>query len=939
MSGHTEWQLKFSNPQMWTHGFVVRTARMAESFEGEDISNSAIQTGDPSNTTAQYAFDDYNSTTWNGFENYDIAYATLRCVWSLDKDINHIVVSFGLGYPVVQIDLQYWEDAWITKKTWTLYDVLNGSYYALSATEAIFDLVMPYSIMHTVECDLEMKYRFDPVVSDLVMPYSIMHKAECDLEMPSDIDSFVAGGTYRYWRLYITKTTSGSSMLVSPYEMEMRATVDGSDQCNGGTASASHADADAYKLFDNNLSNYWNNGSPGGSNTWIKYDFGTEISVGEIAILPRYQSQMPEDFTIQASNDALSWIDVQEWSGVTDWQGGIWKNFTVATPIITAISDLEMPWSIMTYPQFDLVMPYTIGEFVNADLVMPYTIWHGAVVDLEMPYSNGLVYADLSMSYGIDIGMSLSFTQHYTAARSLVMPYGFMITTSTSLVMPYGRSSGSCASLVMPYCILTHNNACASLVMPYRIIESDAPLIITPIDPHILHGGERIDVVSVEIGLAEGDYSWGGTANLADQAGFRSLRVDDPVTLVIGDTAFSVVVDSRSISNGAMSISMVSSTATLATPRASPVDLVISGTITASEAAKQAVGGAIEWNLVDWPIPSGRIGFHDTTPLEIARSIADAAGGVVESMPDGSLRARHRFPVRVPDWNVADPDHVWTEDVILSIHESYRHLTRIDRVVVRDWQPTSSGRLSIEPDTRQRGLNHGAPSYRPGSHVHLLVHASPDVRDITLRASAGELWPGNPQTWLETFDLVFSDSSGVALPKQVYSLEAWVWLGTDLGSLVLSSDGSMVTADLSGLSVARVVVVMRAQSWKLIVPDTLSGEAKFPVALIATAVDGDAVSAGEITAIRGDGLHQGADILEPLASHVDARRERGRAEIDSGEPLQNVVLTGILDVSILPGDLLEVREETTWRGKVKSVRHTIGDTAITTIDMVRYVSY
>lgn len=942
MSGYAEWRLKFSNPQIWTHGFVVRSVQMSETFDGADVSNTAIQTGDPSNQTAQNAFDGNNTTTWNGYLNEDIPYATLNCIWSSGKDINYIVVSFGIDYPVIQIDLQYWDDAWITKKSWTLHDASDGSYYSLSVTEAASAFVLPYAVMHTVQCDLFMPYRFDPAIADLVMPYSVMHTAQIDLEMPSAIQSFV-GGAYRYWRLYITKTTSGSSLLVSPYELEMRAAVGGADQCHGGSASASHATGDAHKLFDNNTSNYWNNGSPGGSSTWVQYDFGTAVSVGEIALLARYSSQMPENFAIQASNDTASWADVAEWSGVTDWQGGIWKNFLVGTPIITAICDLEMPWLILAYPQTDVSMPYSIGEFVQSDLAMWYTIWQGAIIDLVMPYSNGLVNADLSMPYGVDVGISLSFTEFYTADRFVVLPYAFMVTTSSSLVMPYGWSVDTSESLVMPYRVLSCNEASGSLVMPYRFIGTTSP-IVTMIDPHILHEGRRIDVITAEIGLSEGDRFWSGSVTLAALADFQSLTLDDAVTLMLGNTGFSVMVDSRTVTKGAesssLSITLVSTTAALSAPRATPVSMIADEIMTAHEAATAAVGW-MAWELVDWPVTSGRIAFHDAAPMAIAEAIAGAAGGVVETLPDGRLRARHRFPVRVPDWPVVEPDHVLTEDDILSVQESYRHIQRVDRVVVRDWQPTTSiGRLSIEPDSRPRGLNHGSPNYRPGSHIHVLVRASPDVTNITLKASAGELWPGNPQEWQEAMDLVFLESGTVALPAQVYSLDSWKWLGEELGNLVLAPDGATVIADRSGFSVARVRVTIRAQAWKVISPASLTGERQFPIALMAAAMDGDSSATGEVTAIRGDGIYPGDDILEPLASHVDARRERGRAVIDAGESLQDVSVSVLFNAALLPGQLVEVRDLTMgnpWRGKAKSVRHSAGEIPTTTIDLVRHV--
>ncbi|MEO5333029.1 MAG: discoidin domain-containing protein [Magnetococcus sp. YQC-5] len=145
--------------------------------------------------------------------------------------------------------------------------------------------------------------------------------------------------SFRYWRIYVTKSTAGSNMLLSFYEMEMRATVGGADQCNGGTASASHADSTSSNLFDNNTTSYWVNGSPS-ADCWIKYDFGAgnTRSIGQLAFLPRYTNQCPEDFQLQYSNDGTTWTTMQSWVGqTTGWSDGTWRYYTVNRPPINEL--------------------------------------------------------------------------------------------------------------------------------------------------------------------------------------------------------------------------------------------------------------------------------------------------------------------------------------------------------------------------------------------------------------------------------------------------------------------------------------------------------------------------------------------------------------------------------------------------------------------------
>ncbi|MBF0296686.1 MAG: discoidin domain-containing protein, partial [Magnetococcales bacterium] len=181
---------------------------------------------------------------------------------------------------------------------------------------------------------------------------------------------------HRYWRLYVTASTATSDMLLSMYEIEMRATTGGADQCNGGTASASHANADAAKLFDNNTSNYWVNGSPAlGVVCWICYDFGigSAVSVNELAILPRYGNQCPKDFKLQWSDDNAAWTDRATWTGVTAWTDGVTKIFTMPPEGLTrVVSQRGLPYGIALAA--GLRADYELGIMRQKGAVWSYAI-------------------------------------------------------------------------------------------------------------------------------------------------------------------------------------------------------------------------------------------------------------------------------------------------------------------------------------------------------------------------------------------------------------------------------------------------------------------------------------------------------------------------------------------------------------------------------------
>ncbi|MBF0460589.1 MAG: DUF2460 domain-containing protein [Magnetococcales bacterium] len=136
---------------------------------------------------------------------------------------------------------------------------------------------------------------------------------------------------HRYWRVNFTASTSGSTIQVRFYEIEFRGTIGGVDQCNGGTASASHNTSTANLAFNNSAGDQWNNGGPSVP-SWIQYDFGAGVTVdvAEIMFQPYNASQCPTAFDIQYSDDGTSFTTKASWSLITSgWQSGTQRTFAV----------------------------------------------------------------------------------------------------------------------------------------------------------------------------------------------------------------------------------------------------------------------------------------------------------------------------------------------------------------------------------------------------------------------------------------------------------------------------------------------------------------------------------------------------------------------------------------------------------------------------------
>ncbi|MBF0383964.1 MAG: hypothetical protein HQL69_23350 [Magnetococcales bacterium] len=205
----------------------------------------------------------------------------------------------------------------------------------------------------------------------------------------------------------------------------------------------------------------------------------------------------------------------------------------------------------------------------------------------------------------------------------------------------------------------------------------------------------------------------------------------------------------------------------------------------------------------------------------------------------------------------------------------------------------------------------------------------------------GTLHQDATQVYQEEIYLLFDWSDTAKLSTPANSLDSWIWMGNDLGELTLGADGITVTAASSGLAIARVKFIIKAEGWSLQSPSSLGGTTSFPIHQKVAGDDRD--TQGEEGAIfqRGNGEFPGPDIIAPLLAGHLPKQSRAQAEIDAGESLQDASLTCIFIPAIMPGQLVEVHDAMmgrSWRGKVTSVGHEVnGVVLITNMELVRYV--
>lgn len=166
----------------------------------------------------------------------------------------------------------------------------------------------------------------------------------------------------------------------------------------------------------------------------------------------------------------------------------------------------------------------------------------------------------------------------------------------------------------------------------------------------LLHAGEALALVgTTQISADDGSALWSGDVELAAAEDYARVALGDAVTLQAYGTDYALVVIGKRRARGlppSYTLTCQSPAALLDAPWAAPVALA--PVERARTVVERLLLQPVDWQLVDWALPAAAAA-EEGTPLALARRICAAAGGRLESRPDGSLRARAAYPVSPPD--------------------------------------------------------------------------------------------------------------------------------------------------------------------------------------------------------------------------------------------------------------------------------------------------
>ncbi len=439
-----------------------------------------------------------------------------------------------------------------------------------------------------------------------------------------------------------------------------------------------------------------------------------------------------------------------------------------------------------------------------ADMVITYPLQLLAKVDAGFEWPLPMLDVD-PVNREIEFPYSLRLNREFELSAELLEVVNREIELSAGLLDAVNREFELSAEL------LAFDKVNRQIRYVYSLLDESAVNVTGAIELELVKTNEIIPITSGTVETSEDSYTWIATIDLADIRDFDKFDFDDELIVRIYGEEYNLLVDGKDRSrSGPADVSArlraISTTARAATPRAAELSETF-GQILAQDAVEQILGQLVDWQIIDWLIPAGRLAAENADPIEIAQQIVEAAGATIETNPDGTFYVRDRYPVPVAQWETATPDQVYLEsDAILTWSEGFRPEQIFNRFRIRDGGGDDfRDRIIFEAD-EDNGL--------AGS---LFVFPNP-FRDINVIDTSDAAITATPvgDVFLEKEDEVeFREGAGgVSFP--VFSIQSVEWFDLDIGPVNFTLDSTDVTSSdpINKFSIALIKYTTRAKEFR-----------------------------------------------------------------------------------------------------------------------------
>jgi hypothetical protein len=477
----------------------------------------------------------------------------------------------------------------------------------------------------------------------------------------------------------------------------------------------------------------------------------------------------------------------------------------------TQVYDL-VPWIITNYNEQVYNLPYWIVSYNSQVYGLKLT------TALSQPYGDTPVVASyVTQYYGDAYQPKNSVNQVYGDAQvvsALVEQlYSLAAYHTGQCAQPYAISGTEVKNYTdQVYDISGVSKASSSCSQPYALLgETGGTGETLVIALTVTVDGVVVDPISVQIVGTQDQYCLSCTIELATQEDFLICSPQATIDIVLNGTLYVFFVEgrqrNRSVGEASYTVTGLSKTALLDAPYADTVSDEQTG-MASVIVTMLASGYTVDWRTIDWFIPPNTLLPADETPLSIIRTIAAAAGAIIQTSPAGVLIIQPKYPVKVPDWDVVIPVNTFSDvDDFFTASDQYEHRDGFNKFLISD-QLSSQDTLRLETESIS------------DTQQYIRGYKTPWDETYTLRHTGGTWvvleYLGIEET--EKIEVVEFVAGAGRTQYPIYDIIDLEWLQTNLGTVTHGEDGyleSVVEAE----SLLSITYKTKCRKWKATDPN------------------------------------------------------------------------------------------------------------------------
>ena len=512
----------------------------------------------------------------------------------------------------------------------------------------------------------------------------------------------------------------------------------------------------------------------------------------------------------------------------------------------------------------------------------------------------------ISNEIKVDKQTALPFVYRFDVQKSF--PFQYEIEVSSQFVMSFGYENEISKQFSTSFSILDNIPILVQTAFPF-IYSQQGTILITQ-ENYIVHNQRIIRIEDVAISQSWDTWYWSGGVTLLNLSDFHSISQGDAITLYLQGDTYELIVESRHIAKDETNypkLTLKLASPTLQLSREEFSDTFV-GTLS-RDATEEIAGSVINWNIIDWFIPSGILSFSNAKKSDAIRKIVGTVKGIIQTTKSGDLRTIYRYPLAVNSWNRTLATTIVSANQELSFDEEYSIQDVYNAVVISE-------------DEEQRNISLEYVADESGMGGVLRVYCQPfvDSSDLTVECTGHpSVIIYNPTVALRSIcdeEIEFQDGSA-SVKYPIYTLDAIVWQHRDLSPIVWNRDKKDISAN-GKFSIA--IADYSTRYWEYpVVHDylTVVETAQFVVTQKYLRED-------SITCKRGAGDIYTDEINDPLLTTLPAKLACARNVLDDGEKFVPIQDTFVYLPDVNVGDLVEIYGfMPSYVAQVVSVEHSL----------------